>query len=84
MLYLFIYLFINFYFTLVSEMSLLSSEEPVDSSNKNSNDLLDMIFDEATTTTNKPKPMEKASSSSSNVSIFYSNYNINNSIYCNN
>jgi len=51
---------------MVSEMSLLSSEEQIESSNKNSNDLLDMIFDEATTTSNKPKPMEKASSSSSN------------------
>eukprot|EP00833_Pecoramyces_ruminatium_P005917 jgi/Orpsp1_1/1179949/evm.model.c7180000071519.1 len=51
-----------------SESSLLS-DEVIDSGAKNSNDLLGMIFGESNTTNNNnniPKPMEKASSSSSN------------------
>jgi len=61
---------INFYYinnfsNLASESSLVSSDEQLN--NKNSNDLLGMIFGEGSNTPSNPKPLEKASSSSSNV-----------------
>ncbi|ORX47566.1 hypothetical protein BCR36DRAFT_584667 [Piromyces finnis] len=49
----------------VSESSLLSSDEQLDT--KNSNDLLGMILGESSSTSSNTKPLEKSSSSSSNI-----------------